>query len=155
VDQWIDKVHQWRPPKRIALDMDSSESPTCGEQEGTACNGHFGLQLLPPAVRVQPSRRCRSMCTRTGQRAQRRAAPKPVIARCRGIMKCLQLRGDATFANPEMYEFLEAQRIRYTIRLPANDQPPASITSLLTAKAIYGCRSRFRSAMMAPKPPGI
>src|SRR4051794_9386288 len=25
--QWIDKVHQWRPPKRIARDMDSSESP--------------------------------------------------------------------------------------------------------------------------------
>src|SRR5215471_11254335 len=34
--QWIDKVHQRRPPKTIVLDMDSSESPTYGEQEGSA-----------------------------------------------------------------------------------------------------------------------
>jgi hypothetical protein len=35
-------VHQRRPPKTIVLDMDSSESPTYGEQEGSAYNGHFG-----------------------------------------------------------------------------------------------------------------
>jgi hypothetical protein len=40
--EWIDKVHQWRPPKTIVLDMDSSDSPTYGEQEGSAYNGHFG-----------------------------------------------------------------------------------------------------------------
>jgi hypothetical protein len=38
-----------------------------------------------------------------------------VIARYRGI----DFRGDAAF-NPEMYEFLEAERAGYTIRLPAN-----------------------------------
>ena len=36
-------------------------------------------------------------------------------------MKRLYFRGDAAFANPEMYEFLEAGCIGYTIRLPAND----------------------------------
>ena len=40
--QWIDAVHQRRPPRTIVLDMDSSESPTYGEQEGSAYNGHFG-----------------------------------------------------------------------------------------------------------------
>ena len=39
---WIDKVHDRRPPQMIILDMDSSVSPTHGEQEGTAYNGHFG-----------------------------------------------------------------------------------------------------------------
>ncbi len=39
---WIDKVHDRRPPKTIILDMDSSVSPTHGDQEGTAYNGHFG-----------------------------------------------------------------------------------------------------------------
>jgi hypothetical protein len=34
--QWIDKVHQRRPPRIVVLDMDSSESPTYGEQEGSA-----------------------------------------------------------------------------------------------------------------------
>jgi hypothetical protein len=31
--QWIDKVHQRRPPRIVVRDMDSSESPTYGEQE--------------------------------------------------------------------------------------------------------------------------
>ena len=46
--QWIDKVYQRRPPKTIVLDMDSSESPTCGEQEGSAYNGHFGCMCYHP-----------------------------------------------------------------------------------------------------------
>ncbi len=34
--QWIDSVHGRRLPTRIILDMDSSVSPTHGDQEGTA-----------------------------------------------------------------------------------------------------------------------
>jgi hypothetical protein len=41
-------VHQWRPPKIIVLDMDSSESPTYGKQEGSAYNGHFGCTCYHP-----------------------------------------------------------------------------------------------------------
>jgi len=47
-------------------------------------------------------------------------AVEPVIVRYRGIVKRLYFRGDAAFANPEIYEFLEAEGIGYTIRLPAN-----------------------------------
>ena len=32
----------------IVLDMDSSESPTYGEQEGSAYNGHFGCTCYHP-----------------------------------------------------------------------------------------------------------
>jgi hypothetical protein len=49
-----------------------------------------------------------------------RAVLEPVITRYRGTAKSLYFRGDAAFANPEMYEFLEAAGIGYTIRLPAN-----------------------------------
>jgi len=35
---WIEKVHTRRPPRVIVLDMDSSESPTYGTQEGSAYN---------------------------------------------------------------------------------------------------------------------
>ena len=45
---------------------------------------------------------------------------EPVIARCRTNVKRLYFRGDAAFANPEIYEFLEAEGIGFTIRLPAN-----------------------------------
>jgi Transposase DDE domain group 1 len=48
-----------------------------------------------------------------------RVVLEPVVARYRSV-KRLYFRGDAAFANPEMYEFLEAEGIGYTIRLPAN-----------------------------------
>jgi len=46
--QWIDKVQQRQPPRIIVLDMDSSESPTYGEQEGSSYNGHFGCTCYHP-----------------------------------------------------------------------------------------------------------
>src|SRR3954453_5245660 len=50
--RWIDRVHARRPVKGIVLgivlDMDSSVSPTYGEQEGTAYNGHFGGPCYHP-----------------------------------------------------------------------------------------------------------
>src|SRR6266705_5308079 len=36
------------------------------------------------------------------------------------MVKRLYFRGDAAFANPEIYEFLEAEGMGYAIRLPAN-----------------------------------
>src|SRR5919198_3309542 len=46
--RWIDTVHRRRPPRVIVLDMDSSESPTYGEQDGSAFNGHFGCSCYHP-----------------------------------------------------------------------------------------------------------
>jgi hypothetical protein len=43
-----------------------------------------------------------------------------VVVRYRGTVKRLYFRDDAAFANPEMYEFLEAEGMGYAIRLPAN-----------------------------------
>jgi hypothetical protein len=45
---WIDRVHARKPPDCIILDMDSSESPTHGEQEGSPYNGHFGCTCYHP-----------------------------------------------------------------------------------------------------------
>ena len=66
--QWIDKVQQLEPPRIIVLDMDSSESPTYGEQEGSAYNGHVGCTCYHPLFVVQSVRRCRALRTATGQR---------------------------------------------------------------------------------------
>ena len=46
--QWTDRVHERHPPKAIVLDMDSSVSPTRGDQEGTAWNGHFACSCHHP-----------------------------------------------------------------------------------------------------------
>jgi hypothetical protein len=122
--QWIDKVHQRRPPKRIVLDMDSSESPTYGEQEGSAYNGHFGCTCYHPLFvfnQFGDVERCALRPGNVHSAGGGRAVLEPVIARYQGIVKRLYFRGDAAFAAPEIYEFLEAEGIGYTIRLPANN----------------------------------
>jgi len=45
---------------------------------------------------------------------------KPVVARYQGKVSRLYFRADAGFTNPDVYEFLEAEKIKYAIRLPAN-----------------------------------
>src|SRR5277367_3595995 len=121
--QWIDKVHQQRPPKTIVLDMDSSESPTYGEQEGSAYNGHFGCTCYHPLFvfnQFGDVERCALRPGNVHGADGWRAVLEPVIARYRGTVKRLYFRGDAAFANPEMYQFLEGVGIGYTIRLSAN-----------------------------------
>ncbi len=121
--QWIDKVHQRRPPKQIVLDMDSSESPTYGDQEGSAYNGHFGCTCYHPLFvfnQLGDVERCALRSGNVHSADGWRAVLEPVITRYRGTVKRLYFRGDAAFANPEIYEFLEGEGAGYTIRLPAN-----------------------------------
>lgn len=44
----------------------------------------------------------------------------PMVERYRSWFKPVRLRGDASFANPEIYEYCKEQRLTYFIRLPAN-----------------------------------
>ncbi len=41
---WIHRVHDRKKPMVITLDMDSSESPSHGDQEGSAYNGHTSMK---------------------------------------------------------------------------------------------------------------
>ena len=121
--QWIDKVHHRRPPKTIVLDMDSSESPTYGDQEGGAYNGHFGCTCYHPLFvfnQLGDVERCALRPGNVHSADGWRAVLEPVIVRYRDRVKRLYFRGDAAFANPEIYEFLEAEGMGYAIRLPAN-----------------------------------
>ena len=53
-----------------------------------------------------------------------------MIARYLGRMKRRHFRADA-FANPDVYELLEAEAAKYTIRLPASAMRQESIAWLL------------------------
>src|SRR6202035_3447585 len=56
----------------------------------------------------------------------------PVIERYKGKVSRIYFRADAAFASPEVYEFLEAERIKYAIRLPANRVLQERVGHLLT-----------------------
>ena len=49
-----------------------------------------------------------------------RVVLEPVVVRYRGRQLRRYFRADAAFAAPEVYELLEAEGIRFAIRLPAN-----------------------------------
>jgi len=119
--QWIDHVHGHRSPRSIVLDMDSSVSPTHGDQEGTAYNGHFACTCYHPLfVFNQLGDVERSALGNVHSADGWKNVLEPVVARYREPDLRRYFRADAAFANPEVYEFLEAEDYKYTIRLPAN-----------------------------------
>src|SRR5918998_3424143 len=110
--RWIDLVHGRRPVKGIVLDMDSSVSPTFGEQEGTAYNGHFGCTCYHPLFvfnQFGDLERCALRPGNVHSAEGWRAVLEPVVARYRGKLKRRYFRADAAFAAPEVYTFLEAE----------------------------------------------
>jgi hypothetical protein len=120
---WIDRVHARRPQTTIVLDMDSSVSETHGAQEGSSYNGHFGCTCYHPLFvfnQFGDLERCSLRSGNAHSAADWRDVLEPVVARYRNGMKRRYFRGDAAYANPGIYEFLEAEGYKYTIRLPAN-----------------------------------
>src|SRR3954451_14278357 len=105
-----------------------------GEQEGSAYNGHFACTCYHPLFVFNQFGDVERCVLRPGNIHSAdgwRPLLEPVIARYRGIKKHLYFRGDAAFANPEIYELLEAEGASYTIRLPANQVLQEKIGYLL------------------------
>jgi DDE family transposase len=121
--QWVDRVHGRRPPRGIVLDMDSSVSPTHGQQERSVWNGHYACTCYHPLFLFNQFGDLERCALRPGNVHSAdgwRDVLDPVVARYRGKVSRLYFRADAAFANPEVYEFLEAEGFKYAIRLPAN-----------------------------------
>lgn len=131
---WIDRVHDRRPPKKVVLDMDSSVSPTYGDQEGTAYNGHFGCTCYHPLFlfnHMGDLERCRLRPGNVHSADGWRHVLVPVVERYKERQVRLSFRGDAAFASPDLYDYLEAEGVLYAIRLPANKVLQESIAHLL------------------------
>jgi len=136
--QWIDRVHARHPPKAIVLDMDSSVSPTHGDQEGTAYNGHFACTCYHPLFvfnQFGDLERCTLRPGNVHSAHGWRDVLEPVVARYRDRKLRRYFRGDAAFASPDIYEYLEAEGYTYVIRLKANAVLQKSIAHLLTRPA--------------------
>jgi hypothetical protein len=115
--------------------MDSSVSETYGEQEGTAYNGHFGCTCYHPLFCFNQFGDVEQSLLREGNvhsARDWRAVLEPVVARYHNRPLRRYFRADAAFAQPELYEYLEAEGFEYAIRLPANDALLRDIEPLLT-----------------------
>jgi hypothetical protein len=90
-------------------------------------NGHYACACYHPVFVFNQFGDLERCALRPGN--VRNAVPmdgvlKPVVARYQGKVSRIYFRADAAFAMPEVYEFLEAERINYAIRLAA-PKPPA------------------------------
>ena len=132
---WVDRVRERTGLERLVLDMDSSESETYGQQEGSAYNGHFGCTCYHPLFLFNQDGDLERAMLREGNVHSAHDWAKvlaPVVDRYRGRRLARFFRADAAFARPEVYEYLEAEKFRYAIRLPANDILQEEIKHLLT-----------------------
>lgn len=133
--QWIDRVHASRPPKGITLDMDSSVSPTHGAQENSVWNGHYACTCYHPLFlfnQFGDLERCTLRPGNAHSATGWEEVLRPVVARYRGQVSHIHFRGDAGFASPEIYNYLEGEGIKFAIRLPANRILQDRIGHLLT-----------------------
>jgi hypothetical protein len=133
--QWVDKVHQRKRIKEIILDMDSSDSPTFGRQEGSAYNGHFGYTCYHPLFVFNQFGDVERALLRNGNVHSAddwQSVLEPIVSRYRDFNIARFFRGDAAFANPNVYRYLEAEGYFYAIRLKGNNILGKKIEDLMT-----------------------
>ena len=108
--RWVERALQKTTHRRIILDMDSSASPVHGEQEASAYNGHFGCTCYHPLFCFNQFGDCEGFMLRPGNvhSADRwKEMLEPIVARYEKKKVRKYFRGDAAFAKPEIYEYLE------------------------------------------------
>ena len=132
--KWVDGAMSRTPHRRVILDMDSSESPVYGEQEGASYNGHFGSTCYHPLFVFNQFGDCEGAMLRAGNvhSAHRwRDVLDPILSRYGATGVRRYFRADAAFAKPDIYEYLEERRVFYAIRLPSNKVLQREIAPLL------------------------
>jgi len=113
-------------PTRLVLDLDGTDDPTHGEQEGAAYHGYYRQHMYHPLLVFDAD---------TGQLVASILRPgtvhdsrgvltllKRLVPKLRGRWPgvALELRADSGFATPKLYSYCEAEQIDYTIGLASN-----------------------------------
>jgi hypothetical protein len=132
---WVKRAMGVTEEGKVILDMDSSESPVHGKQEGSAYNGHFKSVCYHPLFVFNQHGDCEGARLRPGNVHSAdgwRDLLEPIVDGYKGTGKKLYFRGDAAFASPDIYEYLEEKGILYALRLKDNRRLDKYIKPLLT-----------------------
>lgn len=140
-------------PTHIVLDLDGTDDPTHGDQEGSAYHGYFRQHMYHPLLVFDGQ---------TGQLITAILRPGTVhaghgaLAILRRIVRHLrerwpeitiEIRADAGFAKPDIYSWCEAEGIIYTIGLVTNPRLTALAAPLqadaLAQHAVAGTKVRL------------
>ena len=132
--EWVEQADTFTPKRPVILDLDSSESPTYGAQEGSAYNGHFTKTCCHSLSCFNYLGDFEGAMLREGNVASAlewRAVLEPVQDSYRSQNMPVYFRADAAFAMPEVYEYLEDNEVLYAIRIKANAVLERRIEQLL------------------------
>jgi hypothetical protein len=123
-------------PERVLLDFDSTDDPAHGEQEGVRYHGYFGQHMYHPLLVFDgETGQFVTALLRPGN-AHAGAGALSVLKRLVGKLReqwpkvKIEIRADAGFALPAVYEWCEAEDIHYTIGLVPNSRLEALAASL-------------------------
>jgi DDE family transposase len=120
----IGKVEAIESPRRVVLDMDSTEIPVYGKQEHRAYNGYVESTCDHPLLLFNSEGDCLAAKLRPGNVHSAEGWEEvllPETERQQRNGKEVALRADAAFAKPEMDETLGQRGVQYAIRIPANE----------------------------------
>lgn len=116
--------------KRITVELDPTDDPTHGAQQLSFFNGHYDTWCyLPTAGFIQfdeePEQYLFAYVLRPGNANAKLGAigiVRRVLERLRRAFPkaTLRVRLDGGFAGPEMFEFLEAERVEYVVAMAEN-----------------------------------
>jgi hypothetical protein len=124
-------------PSHILLDLDGTDDPTHGEQEGTAYHGYYRQHMYHPLLIFDGAT---DQLVTAVLRPGTVHASHGVVAILKRIVRALrarwpdvtvELRADSGFAIPALYAWCEQEGIAYTIGLPTNDRLEAIAAPLL------------------------
>lgn len=124
-------------PGRVLLDLDATDDPAHGEQEGTFYHGYYRTRMYHPLLLFdgQTNQLITAVLRRGNTHASRGALAvlKRIVGRLReawpGVR--IEIRADAGFAVPAIYEYCEKEDIGYTIGLISNPKLEALAEPLL------------------------
>ena len=116
-----------QPPREIVLDLDATDDPLHGHQEGRFFHGYYDELLLPAAVHLLRrafllapgcARRDQDAAAGSGRGsgADRGADPAALAARCEIIV-----RADSGFCREELMAWCEENGVDYVFGLARND----------------------------------
>jgi hypothetical protein len=115
-------------PQKILLDFDATDDPIHGEQEGGAYHGYYRQHMYHPLLVFDgQSGHLITALLRAGNTHGSNSAVallKRIVARlrCRWPEVEIEIRADAGFAVPALYDYCESESITYTVGLITNSR---------------------------------
>ena len=116
--------------RRITIDLDPTDDPTHGQQEFSFYNGHYDTWCYLPLVatltfNAEPTQYVVAAVLRPGNSPAKRGAIgllRRLFTRLRAAFPraILRVRLDGGFASPEVFAFLEAERVEYVVAMASN-----------------------------------